>query len=125
MPPQRTPLGPINRNTNNKAKLSEFKRGRIIWIHNGGKTKAHISRYYHHPYSIVIDTISNNPLHNNGKSLSRTDTPKYYIDAEERLVLRHVRNFPKDTYAQVITACAVTFKKGIVKKILKEHGIKN
>ena len=125
MPPQQTPLGPINGNTNNKAKLSKFKRGRIIGIHDGGKTKAHISRYYHHPYLIVTEMISNNPLHNNSKSLPQTGTPKCYIDAEERLVLRHVRNFPKDTYAQVITICVVTFKKGTVKKILKEHGIKN
>jgi hypothetical protein len=69
MPPQRTPLSPINGNTNNKAKLSEFEHGWIIRMHDGGKTKAHISRYYYHPYLIVTDTISNNPLRNNGKSL--------------------------------------------------------
>ena len=99
MPPQRTPLGPINGNTNDKAELSEFERGRILGMHDGGKTKAYISRYYYYPYLIIIDMISNNPLHNNGKSLPRTSIPKCYIDAEERLVLRHVRNFPKDTYA--------------------------
>jgi len=94
-------------------------------MHDGGKNKAHISRYYYHLYSTVINIILNNPLRNNGESLPRTGPPKCYTDAEERLVLRHVRKFPKDTYAQVITAYAVTFKKGTVKKILKEHGIKN
>jgi hypothetical protein len=69
MPPQRTPLGPINGNTNNKAKLSEFERGRIIGMHDRGKNKAYISRYYHYPYLTVTDTINNNPLCNDGQSL--------------------------------------------------------
>jgi hypothetical protein len=94
-------------------------------MHDGGANKAQIQRFYHHPYSTVLDTISNNQLRNNGHSLPRSGPPKCYSDAEERLVLRHVRKFPKDTYAQVITACAVTFKKSTAKKILKEHGIKN
>ena len=87
MPLQRTPLSPINGNTNDKAELSEFEYSRIIEMYDGGKTKAHISRYYYHSYSIVIDTISNNLLRNNGKSLPRTGTPKCYIDVEERLIL--------------------------------------
>jgi hypothetical protein len=125
MPPQRTPLASINGNTKKKAELSEFERGRIIGMHDGGKNKAHISRYYHHLYLTVTDTINNNPLRNNGESLPQTGAPRCYTDAEERLVLWHVRKFPKDTYAQVIKACAVTFKKDIIKKILKAHGIKN
>ena len=125
MPPERTPLTLCDGNTPRKGHLSEFERGRIIGIHDGGAKKAVISRYYNHPYSIVADTLEKEALRNDGHSLPQSGPLKCYTDAEERLVLRHVRKFPKDTYAQVITACAVTFKKDIVKKILKVHGIKN
>jgi hypothetical protein len=125
MPLQRTPLTLCDGNTPRKGELSEFERGRIIGMHDGGAKKAVIQRFYSHPYSTVTDTIRNNELRNNGHSIPRSGAPKCYTDAEERLILRHVRRFPKDTYEQVITACAVTFKKGTIKKILKEHGIKN
>jgi hypothetical protein len=94
-------------------------------MHDSGVKKAVIQRFYHHPYSTVSDTINKEALRDDGHSLPRTGRPKAYSPAEERLVLRHVRKFPKDTYAEVIKACTVTFKKDTVKKILKEHGIKN
>jgi hypothetical protein len=125
MPPQRTPLTPCDGNAPRKGHLSEFERSRIIGIHNRGAKKAVISRYYNHPYSTVADTLEKEELRNNGHSLPRSGPVRCYTDAEEQLMLRHVQKFPKDTYAQVITACAVTFKKGTVKKILKAYSIKN
>ena len=92
---------------------------------DGGAKKAVISRYYNHPYSTVTDTLEKEALRDDGYSLPRSGRPKCYSDAEERLVLRHVRKFPKHIYAEVIKACGVTFKKDTVKKILKAHGIKN
>ena len=111
MPPQRTPLTPCNRNITNRSELTEFERGRIIGMHNGGAKKAVIQRFYFHLYSTVADTIRNNELRENGHFLLRSGAPRAYIDAEEQLVLRYVWKFPKNTYAQVIIACVVTFKK--------------
>jgi len=125
MPPQWTPLTPCDGNTPCKGHLSEFERGWIIGIYDGGAKKAVIGRYYNHPYSTVVDTIAKDELRNDGHSLPRSGLLKCYTNVEERLVLWHVRKFPKDTYAQVITVCAVTFKKKTVKRILKAHGIKN
>jgi hypothetical protein len=125
MPPQRTPLTPCDGNTPRKGELSEFERGRIIGMYDGGAKKAVIQRFYSHPYSIVVDTIRNNELRHDGHSLPRSGAPKSYTPAEERLVLQHIQKFPKETYTQVITMCAVTFKKDTVKRILKEYRIKN
>jgi hypothetical protein len=125
MPPQRTPLRPIDGNTPRKGHLTEFERGRIIGMHDGGAKKAVIQRFYSHSYSTVRDTIEKEASRHDGHSLPHIGRPKSYSPAEERLVLRHVRKFPKDTYKEVIKACAVTFKKDTVKKILKEHEIKN
>lgn len=94
-------------------------------MHDGGANKATIQRFYNHPYSTVADTILKASERENGHSLPRTGRPKSYTPAEERLVLRHARKFPKQTYAEVVKACGVTFKKDTVKRILKEHGIKN
>jgi hypothetical protein len=99
MPPQRTPLTPCDGNTPRKGHLSEFERGRIIGIYDGGAKKAIISRYYNYLYSIVADTLEKEALRDDGHSLPRSGPPKCYTDAEERLVLRHIRKFPKDTYA--------------------------
>jgi len=125
MPPERTPLGPSDGNVPHKGPLSEFERGRIIGMSDGGAKKAVISRFYNHLYSTVTDTIDKELLCDDRHSLPRTGRLKCYSDAEERLVLCHIQKFPKHIYAEVIIACGVTFKKDIVKKILKAHRIKN
>ena len=125
MPPQRTPLRLINRNTPRKGHLTEFERGRIIGIHNNSAKKAVIQRFYSHLYSTIRDTIEKEALRHNGYSLPYISRLKSYSPAEEQLVLRYIRKFPKDIYKEVIKAYAVIFKKDTVKKILKEYRIKN
>jgi hypothetical protein len=92
---------------------------------DGGAKKTIISRYYNYSYSIVIDTINKEVLCDNGHFLPRTGRPKCYSDTKERLILYYLRRFPKHIYAEVIKAYRIIFKKDMVKKILKVHGIKN
>jgi hypothetical protein len=99
MPPLRTPLAKRSGNITSRKELSKFKRGRIIRIHDGGANKATIQRFYSYLYSMVLDTITNNKLRDNGHSIPRSGAPKAYSLAEERRVLRHVCWFPKDIYA--------------------------
>ena len=73
----------------------------------------------------VSDTIKKEALRDSGHFLLRIGRLKCYLDAKERLILRHVYRFSKDSYTKVIKAYEVTFKRKIVKKILKEHKIKN
>jgi hypothetical protein len=125
MPPIRTPLAERNGNGHRGPELSKYERGRIISMHDAGKKDVEIHRFYSHPYSTVQLTITQDSLREDGHSIPRSGAPKSWTPAEERRVLRHVRSFLKDMYAQVITACSVGFKKTIVKKILKLHGIEN
>ena len=60
-----------------------------------------------------------------GASLPRTGRPRSYTDADERLILRHVRLNPKDTYVQVLAATQIDIKRDTLKKILKRYRITN
>jgi hypothetical protein len=75
--------------------------------------------------STVNYTLQQDELRNNGESLPRKPRGKSYTDAEERLLIRHVRLNPKDTYQQVIQACNLSCRRETVKKICKRHGITN
>jgi hypothetical protein len=125
MPPIRTPLAERNGNGHRGPELSEFERGRIIGMHDAGKKNVEIHRFYDHPASTVRDTIFKDSLCEDGHSIPRSGAPKSWTPSKERRVLRHVRRFPKDIYVKVIKACFVGFKKSIIKKILKQYGIKN
>jgi hypothetical protein len=107
MPLTRTPLAERNGNSHRGGDLSKFERGRIIGMYDSGAEKAVIQRYYNHPYSTITDTIAKDALRDDGHSIPRSGAPKSYSPAEERRVLRHVRRFPKDTYAQVIETCSL------------------
>jgi hypothetical protein len=94
-------------------------------MHDADKKDVEIHGFYSHPYSTVQSTIAQDSLREDGHSIPRSGAPKSWRPAEERRVLRRVRSFPEDTYAQVIMACSLGFKKTTVKKILKLYGIKN
>ena len=83
MPSQQTPLTPCNGNTPYKGHLSEFKHSRIIGIYNRGTKKAVISRYYNYLYSMVIDILKKEALHDDGHSLPQSGPPKCYTNTEE------------------------------------------
>ena len=87
MPPIRAPLAERSGNIVPRQELSEFERGRIIGMHDGGAKKAEIQRFYSYLYSIVLDTIANNELYNNGHSKSQLGIPKSYLPAKERCIL--------------------------------------
>ena len=125
MLPQRTPLAPRDINTIVRKELSEFKRGRIIRMHNSGATKVTIQRFYSYPYSTISNTILTNELRYDSYSLPRSSAPKCYLDAKERLILRYVRTNPKDTYQEVIDRCKVGISRKTVRRILKAYGIQN
>jgi hypothetical protein len=53
----------------------------------------------HNTLSLADIRPKGNPQYHNGR-------PKYYTDTDERKLVRHVRLNPKETYTQVIAACA-------------------
>ena len=87
MPPIHAPLAERSGNIVPRQELSEFERGQIVGMHDGGAKKAEIQQFYSHLYSIVLDTIANNELYNNRHSKSRSGIPKSYLLAKERHML--------------------------------------
>jgi hypothetical protein len=124
MPPQRTPLSSISGNRPRGSEISPYIRGQIKGQANRGATQASIAKDLNLVKSTVQYTLQQDELRNNGQSLLRKPRGKSYTDGEERLLLRHVRLNPKDTYKQVIIACNLSYKPTTVKKILKKHGIR-
>jgi hypothetical protein len=100
-------------------------RGQIKGQANRGASHALIAKDLKVLKSTIQYTLQQDELRNNGQSLPRKPRGKSYTDSEERLLLRHVRLNPKDTYKQVIIAYNLSCKPTTVKKILKKHGICN
>lgn len=108
MPPQRKPLGPVSGNRLLGQHLSQYTRGRIVGKAEEGASPAAIARELKLEYSTVARTIKKDLLHHDGASLPRTPRRKSYTDHDERVLLRHVRINPKDTYGEAIKASGVT-----------------
>jgi transposase len=125
MPPQRLPLGPISGNRLLGQHLSPYARGVIAGKASEGARPSTIAEELDLEYSTVYRTIQLDLERHEGKSLPRTPRKESYTDADVRVLLRHVRLYPKDTYREVMIACGLTCKKTTVRKILKEHGITN
>jgi transposase len=100
-------------------------RGQVIGQAFKGTKNAQIAKDLNLSDSTIRYTLKQNELRTNGETLLRKPRGKSYTDAEERLLIRHVRLNPKDTYNEVIVACGLSCKRETVKKICKRHGITN
>jgi transposase InsO family protein len=125
MPPLRTPLGCISGNRFKGCEISPYLRGKIAGKASLGLTAYKIAKDLKLVTGIVRYTILQDELRDEGHSLPRKPRNLSYTEHDERVLLRHVRLNPKDTYKQVIIACGLNCKTSTVKKILKKYGIAN
>src|SRR5882762_9844000 len=102
MPPQRTPLGTISSNRQFNGHLKPYMRGVVHGLHLKGATPTQIALGLELDRGTVRYTIQQDPFRDDGETLPKDPRRKSYTLAEERLLLRHVRLNPKDTYATVI-----------------------
>ena len=107
----------------NLTELSPYQRGLIVGRPSIGLTTTRITRELKLDRGTVRYALEQAPLRYNGRTKGRKAREKSYTDAEERLVIRHVRLNPKDTYKQVLTATGVVFKTTTLKKMLKAASI--
>jgi transposase len=121
----RRPLGVISGNVQRRRELKPHERGKVIGASIAGATPGRISTLLNIPDQTVRDTISQDILRDDHKSKPRTGRPKCYTERDERMLLRHVRQFPKQTYAQVMNETQLGFSRSTVRRILQDHGIAN
>ena len=100
-------------------------RGKVAGLAFKGSNPYEIDRVLSLTRSTVQYTLQQDPLRDEGEYLPRKPRNLSYTEHNKRVLLRHVRLNPKDTYKQVITAYRLKCKTSIVKKILKKHGITN
>jgi hypothetical protein len=106
---QRQPLGTRSVNIQSRGpELSAYVRGKIKAASDLGVQNCVISKAYKIPESTIESTLTLEPLRIDGKSLPRSRRPKTYDIRDERHIVRHVRLYPKCTYADIRTACAIT-----------------
>jgi hypothetical protein len=96
MPPQRSPLGPISGNRLLGAHLSPYARVVIAGKASTGTKPSEIAAELNLEYSIVYRTIQLDLARYKGASLPRIPRKKSYTEADERILLCHVRLYPKD-----------------------------
>ena len=125
MPPERVLMTPISGNRKYRGHLSLYTRTRIIESYNYSFTPAAITLGFNLIDSTIRYTLKLDVLRNKNKTQPKAPRAKSYTDADERLLLRHIRLNPKDTYTEVKTACRLTCSTTTIKKILKEYRIMN
>ena len=125
MLPQRSILGSISGNRQPNCELTPYQRGKVVGLSLKGAKPKEIQDLLKISCRAIRSTLSLDDIRNEGESQLRIGRPKSYTEAEERLLLRHVRLNPKDSYAQVKEACDLSLSRNTIKKILAEHGITN
>jgi hypothetical protein len=105
--------------------LTPYQRGKAVGLSLKGGKSTEIETLLNISHGALRSTLSLDQLRDEGESQLRTGRPKSYTEAEERLLIRHVRANPKDTFAQVKTACNLSCSRNTIKKILAEYSIIN
>ena len=90
-----------------------------------GATNSQINRFFGVNESTIRKTIKNAQNNNTLCSRPRSGRPKCYSERDERILLRHVRHNPFDTYASVAKATGLEISINSIKAILSKHGISN
>ena len=116
MPAQRSSLGSLSGNRQFNSELTPYTRGKIVGLSLKGAKPTEIQDLLKITRGALRSTLSLDHLRDEGVSQSRTGRPKVYTEAEERLIICHVRKNPKDSYAQVKKACDLSFVIGLLRK---------
>ncbi|KAF4632423.1 hypothetical protein G7Y89_g5688 [Cudoniella acicularis] len=101
MPPQRTPLRSISSNIVARGHVTPYICGIIIRKKSEGAHAAQIARDLNLDIGTVKYTIAKTSLRHENHSIKPAARGKSYTDIDERHLLRYVRLYPKNTYAQV------------------------
>jgi len=125
MPQPRRPLGVISSNISKKPLLTPYLRGKIAYAAELGYSPAQIAIQFDKPDSTIRNTLKVDHLRNNGNTRTRTGRPREYTDREVRILVKHVRNNPKDTWAEVKRATGLKYHKTTLLRMLEPSGIKN
>ena len=100
MPPQRTPLHTIDGNRKGRGpELSPYIRGKIVGLVKARESLAEIQAILGLSRGVVRGTITQDHARP-GLSAPCSKRPCLYIDREERMMLRHLRLYPKSTFKE-------------------------
>ena len=124
MPPPRRPLGEIDGNSQKRAELSPYYRGRIAESHDLGSTWKEIKSKFKIPYTTAWDTVHQDPLRYEGESAKRSGRPKKWDARDERAILRYVHTKPHNTWTQIKADLALSIGKTTIQLILEKYHIK-
>ncbi|KIM92521.1 hypothetical protein OIDMADRAFT_139515 [Oidiodendron maius Zn] len=125
MPPQRSVLGSISGNRSFNHQLSPYQRGAIIGLTAGGVKSRSIETFLNVSRGAVRSTQDFDYLRDDGHLQARSGRPKEYSEATVYKIIYYIRQYPKDSYADVIKACNLSIKRTTIKTILSEYSITN
>src|SRR5579871_6620288 len=107
MPPQRTPLRAIDGNRRGRGPdITPYMRGKIVGHAEAGDSPTEIQAVLGVSRGAVRGSIAQDNARPEGLSASRSGRPPIYTDREERMMLRHLRLYPKSTFNERREDCS-------------------
>jgi transposase len=103
--------------------LTPYKRGLLVGAKISGSSPAEIARTFNLKDSTVRTTLQRAQERDDGHSKPRSGQPRCMSDREERILIRHIRLNPRDTFDQVKTATKLKISTSTIKNICRKVGI--
>ena len=123
MPPQRRPLGTIDRNRVRGPETNPYTRGKIVGLYTAGLTQRQIVDLMDRSRDSVRGAIALEILNINSCSLPRLGRPKLYDNRDQRMMLKNLRLYPKLTFQQRRDDTGLEMSNTTIKNIAKAQGL--
>jgi hypothetical protein len=99
-------------------------RGKILGMHEAGHNRPYIIvrlKVSRKASRTTIESIDQDELRNDARFQPRAGVTKSFSPLDERNILRHARQYPKHTYAQLKENTRVTCSYRTISRILRNH----
>jgi hypothetical protein len=125
MPPQRTPLRTINSNRTRGKDITPYMRGKIIGAANNGASPTEIQVQFRVSRGAVRGSIAQDTTRLEGESAPRSGCPSVYTVQDERIMLRHLRLYPKSTFDKHRHNTGLEMSNSTIKRLAQKNGLQH
>jgi hypothetical protein len=124
MPPQRTPLRSIDANSIKRGPdLTPYQRGRISALYDSGLSPREIELQEKQSRGAVRSTLRLQNINTDGTSQPRSGRPSLYDIRDQRMMLRHMRKYPKSTFKDRRKETGLEMSNSTIKRLARENGL--
>lgn len=119
----RTPLSSTTGNRQRGPELSPYQRGLIIGATIGGMSPREIEDEMQLSRGAIRTTIAMDETRSEGVSCPRSGRPRIYTDRDDRMMLRHLRFYPKAKFEARRKDTGLKMSNTYIKNLARRYGI--